>query len=152
MWKCVSAPPPFLYCAVLMGIAMVIISAPPSQQPPFPSHKPKYGHVHVCRARLRVVGWKRATRRGNGKRRNKCLIRERKRQKGTCEGRKLVNEKREREREGGDGLSGRGMSFPVISCNRTSGIKRGVCIRQSQWVCDTFPRPTEWTFLKNKTN
>lgn len=31
-----------------------------------------------------------------------------------------------------DGFTSRGMSFPLISCNRTSGIRREGCSRQSQ--------------------
>ncbi len=44
-----------------------------------------------------------------------------------------------------DVFTSRGMSFPLISCNRTSGIRRGGCSRQSQWEQQTFPHPAEWT-------
>lgn len=45
-----------------------------------------------------------------------------------------------------DGFTSGGMSFPLISCNRTSGIRRGGCSRQSQWEQQTFP-PSSWMDL-----
>lgn len=130
--------PPLPYLTILMWIAMAIILIPHLTPPqtPTPSHKPKYGHV--CRARWRAVGWKRERlEEGVLTEERKRLEKAIKKNKRT-DGQKLVKatinkerctENRERKR---NGFTSGGMSFLLISCNRTSGIRRGGCSRQSQ--------------------